>query len=387
MLCKKLLLCLVVTCGCIHTLTAAPIATLYAYYLKKYDALSKEQLDELRTFWKSDKFASKLKDDAVVKTIVEFADHLRQHYPKNMKIYALGQSPAYLVLTAQMLDALMGGNQHRYGFVAFSGMGGASSQGLTVETDLSRAFKDKNEFEAGVSAYYWYLQSLNFLPSELNFLSSEKEIVMVEQAESGASIAGFKFILDAIKKYVNSQAPIPTIKWYIQLSPSYVQRLLYNDIQGYRVPKTDEEKKNRFIYEAYLKRAYRGEKEYKDYVAAVKKYQPDVEKFGTFSEIQSYVTELIKKLLTKPMENIIQGPVGTVTTYVPSFDFYRTLTNYPAYPGELNATDNENLRLVASYTPRQWGEIDPLDFVPHKEADMLVLRIIDYIKQNLINKS
>jgi len=357
----------------VSTSCLSAVEPLYKYYLKMYDDLSTEKLEELRKFWKSDKFESKLSEDKVVDQLIEFADHLKNRYDSSQKIYALGQSPAYLVLTAALLEALSEkGNPDRYGFIAISSgssLGNDRLDNKTIVINGELVFNTFEEFKNKLNAYASYLKNINFITSQ------KDTAVIAEQAEKGIGILLFEFVLEQIKNLnlLKKNEFIPSLKWYIHQSSSYDQ--LVENPTTLQWPETEYNIKY-----------------YKKYLVPKNKYSNDEQEefeknMRNPRKPHPFTAEEFKKL--KPLYKITfnskdeKESVISVIKEMPDFDFSRSLSNYTNYPSELNADKKEKLRLVASFKPQQWGTIDPQEFVPDKEADMLVLRIIDRIKQTI----
>lgn len=377
------------------------IKPLYKYYLKMYDDLSSEKLEDLRKFWKSDTFKSKLKDDKVVDQLIEFAQHLRDRYQdESQKIFALGQSPAYLVLTAALLEALSkNGNPSRYGFVAMSYSGGFKEsveklQKISVSYITADDFK---EFKTKLQAYAHYLE-------EVNFITPQKDtVVIADQVETGIGIVVFEFVLEKIKELdlVKENEFIPLIKWYIHTTNEYEDRIkepkmrkeyfdlekvrkAYNDqylndlkkqIGDYYIKnKKTEPSQEQFVEEQLKKHLEKYKNRQEDYIE--ENLQQFIEKHGTEEEFKKIMKPGYKIYFTQK-----DGQEGSVMEQMPEFDFSRNIEKYSNYPYELTASPNEKLRLVASFPFHVWDKKNPQEFVPDKEADMLVLRIIDRIKQ------
>jgi len=258
-------------------------------------------------------------------------------------------------------------------------------------------------YKTKLGNYADYLKNINFI------VSQPTAAIIAEQAETGISIAFFELILEEVKKLnlLKKNEFIPSIKWYIHASKSYDELAKNPTTLAFPEKYYSEEdlKKLKPLYSFTFN--VLGEKYNKYLVSSDTKYVEreyaiDYFKKGgkdlTDEELEKmkfiWTTEEFKKLKPQTRERFIREFeqrenekennmvfTNSVIKAIPEFDFARSIGDYPDYPSELNATKNEKLRLVASFKPKNWGEIDPQKFVPDKEADMLVLRIIDRIKQ------
>jgi len=136
-----------------------------------------------------------LMDDGLMAELVTAADELRGSYDEKSVFYSLGQTPAYILKTAQYREEMEGRSQKkRYRSIAFS-KHWYDSDGSN-EHNLS---EDENEKpgEEKVEAYRKYLQRIGFSPRHIarRYKKKEKQTVLVEYTCRARGLASFLALL------------------------------------------------------------------------------------------------------------------------------------------------------------------------------------------------
>jgi hypothetical protein len=131
-----------------------------------------------------------------VKSLIESAKLLVSRF-KNSHLFSLGQSPAWFVEMARLLDP----NSDRYGFIAFSGSWFISEDGdsTTYRSGYRVDEKLTKPGEKEVSFYRKYLAEIGLSPTAVisRYKNTGKNTVILEYSETGGGLASFLSILKA----------------------------------------------------------------------------------------------------------------------------------------------------------------------------------------------
>lgn len=138
-----------------------------------------------------------LRNPSKINTVIEVAETLNNLYPNNV-IVSLGQSPAYIVKTADFLSKFKNKSSNEYKYLAFSGR--FLSKHEKGRQFFLPSYKGSIPTPEQLNKYENYLKLLLLNPASIvsQFQKNKQPIVFVEYIQSGESLASFIYTLMSI---------------------------------------------------------------------------------------------------------------------------------------------------------------------------------------------
>ena len=179
-----------------------------------------------------------LRDPSNIDKLINAATELNNHYTNNV-IVSFGQSPAYIVKTAEILNQLKDNSSNEYKYLAFSGRFFSASKETEqkpIKIFLTN-YMTPPPTDNQLTIYEEYLKLLQLDPISIvkRFQKDNKQTVFIEYTQVGGGLASFIHTLMAIaqKEHISPELLKQAIIFHIfhtpqKYGPSPIQEITIN---------------------------------------------------------------------------------------------------------------------------------------------------------------